>query len=72
MSTESSIYLGFTNDTSRHTQNMDYVAWIIYSPEGQLTSLGGFCLEPSINNVVEYSMIIELLRDTISHGVCSL
>ena len=30
------------------------------------------CLRPSSNNVVEYSAIIELLRDAISHGVLSL
>ena len=35
-------------------------------------SLGGVCLWPSSNNVVEYSAIIELLRDAISHGVLSL
>jgi ribonuclease HI len=44
-------------------------SWVIYSPEGQLVSSGGVRLEPSTNNVVEYSTIIELLRDTISHGV---
>jgi ribonuclease HI len=32
-------------------------------------SSGGVFLEPSTNNVVEYSVIIELLHDAISHGV---
>jgi ribonuclease HI len=72
MSTESSVYLGFTDGASRHTQNLASVAWVIYSPEGQLVSSGGICLGPSTNNVVEYSIIIEILRDTISHGVHSL
>jgi ribonuclease HI len=35
-------------------------------------SLGGVCLGPSMNNVAEYSVVIELLRDAISHGVRSL
>ena len=39
---------------------------------GQELSLGGVCLRPSSNNVVEYSAVIELLRDSISHGVLSL
>jgi hypothetical protein len=69
MSTESSVFLGFTDGASHHTQNMASTAWVIYSPEGQLVSSGGICLEPSTNNVVEYSTIIELLRDAISHGV---
>jgi ribonuclease HI len=44
-------------------------AWVVYSPEGQLVSSGGICLGPSMNNVVEYSVIIDILRDAISHGV---
>ena len=31
-----------------------------------------YCLQPSSNNVAEYSAIIELLHDAISHGVLSL
>ena len=27
------------------------------------------CLEPSMNNVVEYNVVIEILCDAISHGV---
>ena len=37
-----------------------------------MLSSGGVCLQPSSNNVVEYSAVIELLRDVISHGVLSL
>jgi ribonuclease HI len=72
MSTESSVYLGFTDGASHHTQNLASTAWVIYSPEGQLVSSGGICLGPSTNNVAEYSIIIEILRDAISHGVHSL
>ena len=39
---------------------------------GQVLSSGGVCLQPSSNNVAEYSAVIELLRDAISHGVLSL
>jgi ribonuclease HI len=35
----------------------------------QLVSLGGVFLGTSTNNVVEYSVVIELLRDAISHDV---
>ena len=72
MSIESFIYIGFTNGASRHTQNSASTAWVIYTPTGPVLSLGGVCLRPSSNNVVEYSVIIELLRDAISHGVLSL
>ena len=39
---------------------------------GQVLSSGGVCLQPSSNNVAEYSVVIELLRDAISHGILSL
>ena len=44
---------------------------MIYTPTGQVLSLGGVCLRPSLNNVAEYSDVIELLHDAISHGVHS-
>ena len=39
---------------------------------GQVLSSEGVCLRPYSNNVAEYSAVIELLRDAISHGVHSL
>jgi ribonuclease HI len=35
-------------------------------------SSGGICLGPSTNNVAEYSVVIELLHDVISHAIHSL
>ena len=45
---------------------------MIYTPTGQVLSSRGVCLRPSSNNVAEYSVVIEILRDVISHGVHSL
>jgi hypothetical protein len=72
MSTESSVYLGFIDGAIHCTCNLDSATWVIYSPEGQLLSLGGISLRPSTNNVVEYNAFIEILHDVISHGVFSL
>ena len=72
MSMESSIYIGFIDGSSCHTQNSASATWVIYTPMGQVLSLRGVCLWPSSNNVTEYSVIIELLQDSISHGVLSL
>ena len=69
---EYSTYIGFTDDASRHTQHSTSASWVIYTPMGQVLSSGGVCLWPSSNNVAEYSTVIELLRDAISHGVLSL
>ena len=72
MSMDSSIYIGFIDGASPHTQHSTSVAWGIYTPMVQVLSSGGVCLCPSLNNVAEYSVVIELLRDAISHGVLSL
>jgi hypothetical protein len=32
----------------------------------------GVCLGPSMNNVVKYNVVIEILRNAISHGIHSL
>ena len=69
---DSSVYIGFADCTSRHTQNSASDAWVIYTPMGQVLHSRGICLWPSSNNVSKYSVIIELLCDAISHGVHSL
>ena len=69
MTSESIVYTGFADQASRHTLNLASVAWVIYEPFGQLLSFGSTCLGPSTNNIVEYSAIIELLLDDISHGI---
>ena len=69
---ESFIYIRFVDGASCHTQNSALAAWVIYTPTGQVLSSGGVCLRPSLKNVVEYSVVIELLHDAISHGVHSL
>ena len=62
---ESSIYLGFVDGSSHHTQNLALATSVIYAPKCHLVSLGGVCLDPSSNNVVEHSVLIELLCDAI-------
>ena len=69
---ESFAYIGFFDGASRHTQHSASIAWVIYTPTGQVLSSGGVCLRPSLNNFDEYSATIELLCDSISHRVLSL
>ena len=68
----SSIYIGFIDGASHHTQNLALATWVIYTPTGQVLSSGGICLRPSSNNDAKYNVVIELLHDVISHGVHSL
>ena len=72
MSMESSTYIGFVDGASRHTQHSASAAWVIYTPTGQVLSSESVCLWNSLNNVIEYSAVIELLCDVISHGFLSL
>ena len=72
MLTKSSVYVGFIDGASLRTQNSASTTWVIYTPMGQVLSSGGVCLRNSSNNIVEYSVVIELLRDAISHGIHSL
>jgi ribonuclease HI len=72
MSTDSSVNLGFTNGANRHTQNLSSATWVVYSLEVLLVSIGGVCLGPSMNNVAEYNIVIEILRDVVSQGIDSL
>ena len=69
---ESSTYIGFADGAICHTQHLASASWVIYTPMGHVFSSGGVCLRPSSNNVAEYSAIIELVWDSISHGVLSL
>ena len=41
---ESFAYIGFADGASRHTQNLDSAAWVIYTPTGQVLSSEGICL----------------------------
>jgi ribonuclease HI len=73
MSWSISIFIGFMDGANpSHSKPFFHCTWVIYSPMGQLVTSGGACLGPTTNNVVEYSIMIELLRDSISHGIQSL
>jgi ribonuclease HI len=62
-------YIGFDDGASRSTKNLASAAWAIYAPTNELVSLRGVCLSCATNNIVEYSVVIELLIDAISLGI---
>ena len=69
MTSKSLVHTGFVDVASHHTLNLASAAWVIYEPSGQLLSSGSTCLGHSTNNIAEYSAIIELLFNAISHGI---
>ena len=66
MSESSLPHIGFTDGTSRSTQNLASATWAIYAPTNKLINLQSVCLGHATNNIAEYSAVIELLIDAIS------
>lgn len=65
-------YYGFTNGASRHTRNLASAAWMIYAPFDDLIILGGRCVGPATNNIVEYQATIGLMPKALSSGISQL
>jgi ribonuclease HI len=72
MSSDSKVFVGYEYGASRHMQRLAFASWVIFTPQGQLLSLGGICLGDTTNNVVEYSAVIELLHDALSLSISHL
>lgn len=62
-------YVGYADDSSHSTWNISSTALAIYSSNGKLVYLWGICIDLSSNNIIEYSAMINLLSDAISHGI---
>ena len=72
MSNYSETYVGYADGASRSTRGLSSAAWAIFDPSGELVSFRGVCIGRSTNNIAEYSALIELLSDTIAHGIRQL
>lgn len=62
-------YIGFFDGASRSSQNLSSTTWVIYSPSDELVSIHGICLGQTTNNILEYSIVIELLFDAMIFGI---
>ena len=65
-------YVIFADGASCSTQNLSSAAWVIYDPVGEFIDLQGICLGRNTNNVVEYSVVIELLTEAITLNIRAL
>jgi len=63
-------YFGYPNGASHSTHNLFSALWDIFPPNGKLVSIHEIFIGRSTNNIVEYSTMVELLSDSISHGIC--
>ena len=55
------VYFGFADGPIRYTLNLAIVDEILYSPTGDLVSLGGTCLGPATKNIAKHHVVIGLL-----------
>ena len=69
MSTSLQTYVGFVDGACRSRRNISSAAWVIYSPFEELVSMHGVSLGQKMNNIAEYSEMIELLSESISFGI---
>lgn len=65
-------YVGFVDGACRSTQSLSSTAWVIYDPHSELADLQGVCLGCTMNNVTEYSAVIELLTEVVSLNIHTL
>jgi len=72
MSTSLELYFGYDDGASYSNRNLSSTTCGIFAPNDGLLSLKGICIGRSTNNIVEYSTMVELLFDAISHGICLL
>jgi len=65
-------FVGYADGASRSSRNLSSAAWAIFDPSGELVSFRGVCIGQSMNNIDEYSALIELLCNSIVHGIRQL
>lgn len=65
-------YYGFVDGASRHTRNLAWTTWVIYSPSDELIISGRWCPSPAANNVAEYQAAIGLMTEALSSGILQL
>ena len=65
-------YVGFADGANHYALNLGLVAWVLYSPIGDLVSSGGTCLGPSKNNLAEYHAVIGLLTEALANYVSQI
>ena len=64
--------ISFADGACRSTQNLSSVEWATYDPNGELIDLEGICLGHTTNNIVEYSVVVELLLEAIALDIREL
>lgn len=62
-------FVGYLDDASRSTHHLASSTWAIYTSGDDLFASSGIFLGQATNNIVEYSVVIELLTEAISMNI---
>ena len=62
-------FVGYADRVIRSMWNLSSTALASFDPSSELVSFRGVCIGRSMNNIIEYSTLIELLSNAISRGI---
>ena len=65
-------FYGFADGAFHHILSLALAAWVLYSSDYNLVSLGAVCIGPATNNIAEYRAVIGLLTEAASQYVRNL
>ena len=68
----SSTYVGYANGARHNTPSVAFATWIIFSLTYELLSSRNIYIGLAINNIVEYSMVIELMSEASTFRIHQL
>ena len=66
---QTTTFTGFADGANWYTLKLASKSWVLYSPIGDMVSLGGVCLGPSTNNIEKYHDVIGLLTEDLANDV---
>ena len=65
-------FYSFVDGACRHTLSLASAAWVLYSLDHGLISLGVVCISSTTKNVAEYPVVIGLLTEAASWDIHDL
>ena len=72
MSSTPHFHIGYTNGMNRCSRNTASAAWVIFNPGNEFLDVGGIFLGHATNNLAEYEVVITLMTNASTLGICSL
>jgi ribonuclease HI len=72
MSSTPPFYIGYVDGANRISQNVAYVAWVLFLPSNEFLDSRGIFLDRATNNIAEYEVVIALMTNAFDLGIHSL